>query len=160
MLEARLQQGSLLKKIIEAIKELVTDANFDCNDSGIALQAMDNSHVALVALLLRANAFEPYRCDRNLSLGISIANFAKLLKCGANDDTITIEADENGDSLNLTFENETGDRTSQFELKLMDIDSDHLGIPETSYDAVVKMSSAEFQRICRDLSTLSESGNI
>jgi len=41
----------------------------------------------------------------------------------------------------------------------MDIDSDHLGIPETSYDAVVKMSSAEFQRICRDLSTLSESGN-
>jgi len=107
MLEARLQQGSLLKKIIEAIKELVTDANFDCNDSGIALQAMDNSHVALVALLLRANAFEPYRCDRNLSLGISIANFAKLLKCGANDDTITIEADENGDSLNLTFENES-----------------------------------------------------
>ncbi|KAL6607325.1 proliferating cell nuclear antigen [Neocallimastix californiae] len=160
MLEARLQQGSLLKKIIEAIKELVTDANFDCNDSGIALQAMDNSHVALVALLLRANAFEPYRCDRNLSLGISITNFAKLLKCGANDDTITIEADENGDSLNLTFENETGDRTSQFELKLMDIDSDHLGIPETSYDAVVKMSSAEFQRICRDLSTLSESVTI
>lgn len=40
----------------------------------------------------------------------------------------------------------------------MDIDADHLGIPETIYDAVVKMSSAEFTRICRDLQNLSESG--
>lgn len=36
-------------------------------------------------------------------------------------------------------------------MKLMDIDSEHLGIPDTMYQAVVKMPSAEFQRICRDL---------
>lgn len=62
MLEACLEQGQLLKKVIEAIKDLVTDANWDCNDSGIALQAMDSSHVALVALLLRSEGFNPYRC--------------------------------------------------------------------------------------------------
>lgn len=39
----------------------------------------------------------------------------------------------------------------------MDIDSEHLGIPDTEYAAVVKMPSAEFQRICRDLSTVGES---
>ena len=38
MFEARLVQGSLLKKLIEAIRELVTDANFDVSTSGIALQ--------------------------------------------------------------------------------------------------------------------------
>jgi proliferating cell nuclear antigen len=38
----------------------------------------------------------------------------------------------------------------------MDIDAEHLGIPETEYDATVKMSSAEFQRICRDMAILSE----
>jgi proliferating cell nuclear antigen len=43
-------------------------------------------------------------------------------------------------------------------LKLMDIDSEHLGIPETQYDAVIKMPSSEFQRICRDLLILNESG--
>jgi hypothetical protein len=37
-----------------AIKELVTDANFECNEEGINLQAMDNSHVALVAVKLDA----------------------------------------------------------------------------------------------------------
>ena len=64
MFEARLVQGSLLKKVLEAIKDLVTDANFDCSSSGFSLQAMDSSHVALVALMMKAEGFEHYRCDR------------------------------------------------------------------------------------------------
>jgi proliferating cell nuclear antigen len=39
----------------------------------------------------------------------------------------------------------------------MDIDSEHLGIPETTYEAVVQMPSNKFQEIVRDLSTLSDS---
>ena len=42
----------------------------------------------------------------------------------------------------------------------MDIDQEHLGIPDTSYDATVTLSSAEFARICRDLSALGESVRI
>ena len=34
MFEARLVQGSLLKKIIDAIKDIVTEANFDCSSTG------------------------------------------------------------------------------------------------------------------------------
>lgn len=45
-------------------------------------------------------------------------------------------------------------------MKLMDIDQEHLGIPETSYDAVVRMPCADFQRICRDLQGISESVRI
>lgn len=83
MFEARLLQGSLLKKVLEAIKDLVTDANFDCSAQGFALQAMDSSHVSLVSLLLRADGFEHYRCDRGLSMGMNLANFAKMLKVRA-----------------------------------------------------------------------------
>ncbi len=50
------------------------------------------------------------------------------------------------------------DRISDFDVKLMDIDSEHLGIPDTDYKAVVKMSAAEFQRIIRDLSTIGDTG--
>ena len=83
MFEARLIQGELLKKIVESIKDLVTDANFDCSATGFGLQAMDSSHVSLVALLLRADGFEHYRCDRGLSMGMNLANFAKMLKVRA-----------------------------------------------------------------------------
>jgi proliferating cell nuclear antigen len=49
---------------------------------------------------------------------------------------------------------------AEYEMKLMDIDTDQLGIPETEYDAKVRLSAAEFARICRDLSQLGESVRI
>ena len=52
------------------------------------------------------------------------------------------------------------DRVGEYEMKLMDIDQEHLGIPDTQYDATITMSSAEFQRICRDLGALGESVKI
>jgi hypothetical protein len=81
MLEARLQQGSLLKRIVDALKDLVNEANVECSASGLSLQAMDTAHVCLVTLELRADGFELYRCDRTRTLGISLANLAKILKC-------------------------------------------------------------------------------
>jgi proliferating cell nuclear antigen len=160
MFEARLLQGSVLKKVLESVKDLVTDANFDCNTTGFSLQAMDSSHVSLVALLLRSDGFEHYRCDRNLSMGMNLANMAKMLKCAGNDDIITMKADDNGDIVTFMFESPNQEKISDFELKLMDIDSEHLGIPDTDYQAVVKMPSAEFQRICRDLSSIGDTAVI
>jgi proliferating cell nuclear antigen len=104
MFEARLIQASLLKKILEAVKDLVTDANFDCSSSGIALQAMDSSHVSLVSLLLRADGFEHYRCDKSLALGINLNSFAKILKCSGNDDIVTLKAEDSADTITFMFE--------------------------------------------------------
>ncbi|KAH1239704.1 Proliferating cell nuclear antigen [Glycine max] len=156
MLELRLVQGSLLKKVLESVKELVNDANFDCSSTGFSLQAMDSSHVALVALLLRSEGFEHYRCDRNISMGMNLNNMAKMLKCAGNDDIITIKADDGSDTVTFMFESPTQDKISDFEMKLMDIDSEHLGIPEAEYHAIVKMPSSEFARICKDLSSIGD----
>lgn len=157
MFEARLAQGQLLKKVIESIKELVTETNFECTATGLQMQAMDLSHVSLVSMFLRADSFEHYRCDRNLSMGMNLGNLSKILKCAANDDVITIKADDGGDRVTFMFESPNQEKISDFELKLMDIDSEHLGIPDTEYAAVVKMPSSEFMRICRDLTTIGES---
>lgn len=127
MFEARLTEASKLKKITDAIKELVTEANFDCSTTGISVQAMvsrrlalctcqpsekaqlrfsgglanrvllrpqslrcrraertcsfvtqDSSHVSLVALLLRQEGFDHYRCDRNALLGINLGSMGKV----------------------------------------------------------------------------------
>eukprot|EP00002_Diphylleia_rotans_P009475 TRINITY_DN1973_c0_g3_i1.p1 TRINITY_DN1973_c0_g3~~TRINITY_DN1973_c0_g3_i1.p1 ORF type:complete len:261 (+),score=77.21 TRINITY_DN1973_c0_g3_i1:132-914(+) len=160
MLEARLVQGSLFKKILDSIKELVNDANFECKTTGITLQAMDSSHVSLVTLSLRSEGFDHFRCDRPAALGLNLGTVSKVLKCAGNDDTITLRADEQGDTVTFVFETKSGDRTSDFEVKLMDIDSEHLGIPETEYQAVVRLPAGEFQRICRDLSTIGDSVTI
>jgi len=80
MLEALISHGGILKKLMDAIKDLVTEANFDCSSNGISLQAMDSSHVSLVALMLKADGFEHYRADRNVSLGINITSMSKIIK--------------------------------------------------------------------------------
>ncbi len=49
---------------------------------------------------------------------------------------------------------------SDFELKLMEIETEHLGIPETDYKCTVRMPSAEFQRIIRDLQVLGDACTI
>ncbi|KAM0787345.1 hypothetical protein ACM66B_003434 [Microbotryomycetes sp. NB124-2] len=160
MFEARLTQAELLKKILDAVKELVTDANFDCSDEGVKLQAMDNSHVALVSLNLASSGFEQYRCDHDMSLGMSLASLTKIIKCAANDDTITLRADANVDALGLLFEAKASDRVAEYEMKLMDIDAEHLGIPDTVYDAEVQLPAAEFARVVKDLKELGESVKI
>jgi proliferating cell nuclear antigen len=160
MFEARMTQGGMLKKITEAMKDLVTEANFDCSATGISLQAMDSSHVSLVALLLRAEGFDHFRCDRQISLGINLGSMGKVLKCCNNDDIVTLKADDNADSMTFMFENQSQDRISDFELKLMDIDSEHLGIPDTDYKSTIKLPANEFQRICRDLSILGDTVTI
>ncbi|KAI6102294.1 proliferating cell nuclear antigen, N-terminal domain-containing protein [Pisolithus croceorrhizus] len=160
MFEAKLQQAALLKRLLDSVKELVTDANFECNEEGINLQAMDNSHVALVAVKLDAEGFKKYRCDRPIPLGVNLTSLTKVLKCAKDDDIITIKANDDADILNLIYEARHSDRIAEYDMKLMDIDVENLSIPETEYDARVTMPSAEFTRIVRDLSILGESVKI
>ncbi|KAF1911647.1 proliferating cell nuclear antigen, C-terminal domain-containing protein [Ampelomyces quisqualis] len=121
---------------------------------------MDNSHVALVSMLLRSEAFSPFRCDRNIALGINLGSLTKVLRAAQSEDILTLKAEDAPDVVNLVFENASSDRISEYDIKLMDIDQEHLGIPETEYAATITMPAAEFQRICRDLSALSESVSI
>ena len=104
MLEARLDSDDTLKKIVDSLQVLVTEANLDCNDMGMSLQCMDSGHVALVLLQLRAEGFSEYRCDRGLPLGLKFDSLGKVLRCAGSGDSVTLRADDGGDSLNLTFE--------------------------------------------------------
>merc|ERR1711935_792687 len=103
----------------------------------------DSSHVSLVGLLLRADGFDHFRCDRNISLGINLGSMGKVLKCCNNDDIVTLKAEDNADAMTFMFENQSQDRISDFELKLMDIDSEHLGIPDTKEEEQVSIQMEE-----------------
>jgi hypothetical protein len=103
------------------------------------LQAMDNSHIALVSLELNRETFTNYRCDRNMSLGMNLGSLTKILKCAGANDEVKITASDDSDVLGLDFQNRRkasrdisfkslyfcvseADRMGQYEMKLMDID--------------------------------------
>jgi len=158
-LEAHLQQAVLLKKVVDAIKDLCKDVNFDCSEKGIQVQSMDSSHVALVSLLLRESAFSEFKCERPMSLGMNVESLSKILKMCSPHDTLKIRWNSGADT--VSFQCEGGeDRIADFDLKLMQIESEHMEIPEQHYKVSVKLPSSEFQKICRDLREFGETMQI
>lgn len=158
--EAKLEQAALWKKIVEAIKDLVADVNIECQAGGISLQALDTTHVSLVALKLKASAFDPWICDRNVTLGLNMNTLGKILKCAGNDDAVTLRSEDNSDHLTFIFETKGRDKVSEFQLKLINIEAETLAVADQEYRAVVTMPSSEFQRVCRDLSMIGDTVTI
>jgi proliferating cell nuclear antigen len=89
-------------------------------------------------------------------MGIQMGSFSKLLKCATSDDIITLKADDSGDLLEMLFESPKGEKESHYEMKLMDLDCEQLGIPDQEYSCNISLPSGEFSKICRDLSQIGE----
>lgn len=160
MLEAKFEEASLFKRIIDGFKDCVQLVNFQCKEDGIIAQAVDDSRVLLVSLEIGIEAFQEYRCDHPVTLGIDLTSLSKILRCGNNSDTLTLIAEDTPDSVLLLFEDTKRERIAEYSLKLMDIDADFLKIEELQYDTTLMMPSYEFSKVVRDLSQLSDSLNI
>merc|ERR1712135_121277 len=139
MFEAKIAQASLLKKVLDSVNSLIEEGTWDCSESGMSLQAMDSSHVSLCSLMLKTDSFEEFRCDRNISMGLNMGTMTKIIKCAGNDDSITVKCPEKSDTVSFVFENPNGGKVSDYEIKQMDLDGEHLGIPETDYSANIKL---------------------
>ena len=109
---------------------------------------MDNSHVSLVSVNLRADGFDKFRCDRTLSMGMNLTSMSKILRlvniwwlcscalvfvyfatfhsrCAANDDIITVKAQDQADTVTFMFESPNQEKVSDYEMKLMNLDQVH-----------------------------------
>jgi proliferating cell nuclear antigen PCNA len=53
----------------------------------------------------------------------------KILKCAANEDVVTMKAQDNADTVTFVFESTNQEKVSDYEMKLMNLDQEHLGIP-------------------------------
>merc|ERR1712083_186252 len=91
-----------------------------------------------------------------MGLGMNVDSLGKILKmCGPND-SLKLRWQNDADVVNFQCEGGDDDRIADFDLKLMQIESEHMEIPEQQYKVVAKLPSAEFQRICRDLKEFGE----
>ena len=90
-------------------------------------------------------------------MGMNLESMAKIFKCSSKDDIVTIRAEDQADTVSFIFEAPNHEKVSEYEMKLMNIEEEHLGIPDTDYAAIIKMPSVEFQRVVRDLSQFGDS---
>ena len=152
VLEIKTVQASAFRILVEALKEILTDANFECDETGIKMIAMDSSRTVLVHLKLQADKFESYICKEKKVLGISMINLFRIIKTMNNNDTLTLFLEKGKDSvLGIRIENSEKNTTSTFYLNLMDLHIDNIQIPSVEFESVITMPSTDFQKIIRDM---------
>tara|TARA_B110000211_G_scaffold109718_1_gene127386 strand:+ start:11560 stop:12366 length:807 start_codon:yes stop_codon:yes gene_type:complete len=150
-------QASAIRTLIEALKEILTDVNFEINLSGIKVIAMDSSHVSLIYMKLLAENFEKFYCDKPLVCGISIVRLFKLLKSMSPNDSLCmfITKSEPND-LQIHIETSEKGLRHKFSLKLMDLYLDKVEIPPAQFSSVLRIPSSDFQKLCRDMNNLGD----
>ena len=132
------------------------DVNVHCSDKGIQVQSMDSSKMALLFLLLHESAFAEFKCERPLSLGMNLSSLSKFFEMCNTRDPLRMRYGAGTDTLKLQSVSSCADgRSTEFDLKLIDVEAEHLEIPEQVYTATATMPSEEFRNICTGMKYIS-----
>lgn len=154
-------QGGALRTLFEVLREIVHDVSLCFDPTGIKLLTMDGARCALLYMKLNADSFEEFQCNGKFNVGINMASIFKLIRTCGSHDTVTFYIEQgNSDELGITIANSDKNSITNFKLKLLDVDSEEISIPDVEFDSIVTMPSVYFQRICRDMLNISETMTI
>ena len=144
------------KWLISAIKELLIDGIMDFRPDGFNVEGIDAAHIALVHAFLTRKFFRPpFHVKQSCSLSVNFPALEKILNVAHDTDVIRIwTAVANPDELNIQLISPS--RTSNWKLKLLDMDQERLSIPRESYGWNVRMHTAEYQRLIKELKIIAE----
>ena len=151
------------RTLMTALKDILLETNISFQSDGIRIINMDKSHTILVHLYLAASNFEFYECKKEkIIIGVNMFHLFKLINSIDNDDTLTIYIENNDyydgivSHLALRFENGNIKQCKTQKLKLIEPEQDELQVPDVKFSSIINLPSADFQKIIRDLSAISD----
>ena len=157
LFEIRTGQSSAFRILIEALKEILPEANVEFDSTGIKIIDVDETHTVLTYLSLNAPAFEYFYCPVKYILGIHMMYFFKLIKTIGNDDNLTLFLPaSNPNKLGIRAENASKKTINTWMMKLFDTNIQNIELPNIKFPSTIFMPSADFQKICRNFSQLAE----
>jgi proliferating cell nuclear antigen len=151
------------RTLMTALKDILLETNISFQPDGIRIINMDKSHTILAHLFLAAPNFEFYECTKEkIIIGVNMFHLFKLINSIDNDDTLTIYI-ENADyndgvvsHLALKFENGEIKQCKTQKLRLIEPEQEELVYPDVKFSSIINLPSADFQKIIRDLSCISD----
>jgi len=146
-------QASAFKSTFEVLKDVLNDLNIYFKPTGMYIVTLDTARTSLVDMFLPAENFEEYVCEQEVIAGINISNTFKLLKSITNNDVLKIEINSK-EYMNIEITSESKKSSTAFQLKLLDINESRIEVPEVQMSTVTTLPSADFQRLCRDMSNI------
>ena len=145
------------------------------------IQSMDKSHICLSSITITSKWFTTYEIIDTTNISLDATNFAVMMNYALKHSKMDMKFDDNVDPdklfINLSSStNSTSTTTSSttskkskevqhkfdhfFELNLIDIEQDTLGIPEVDYDVDFTMKSENFVELINELAVFGSNLNI
>lgn len=151
------------RTLMTALKDILLETNITFCPDGIRIINMDKSHTILAHLFLDAQNFEFFECKKDkIIIGVNMFHLFKLINSIDNDDTLTIYI-ENSDYIDgivshlaLKFENGEIKQCKTQKLRLIEPEPEELQYPDVKFSSIINLPSADFQKIIRDLSCISD----
>jgi len=157
LFEIRTVQAGAFRTLVEALKEILTEANLEFDAGGIKVMSVDETHTVLVYLRLYHDRFENYYCPAKHILGVNMIYLFKLIKTMGNNDSLTLYLPaSNPNKLGIRMENSDKSTVTNYFLKLFDTNVDEIQIPNLNFSNIIHMPSLDLQKICRDMNALGE----
>jgi proliferating cell nuclear antigen len=151
------------RTLMTALKDILLETNITFEPDGMRIINMDKSHTILAHLHLAAQNFEFYECKKDkIIIGVNMFHLFKLINTIENDETLTIYI-ENCDyvdgivsHLTLKYENGEIKQCKTQKLRLIEPEPEELQYPDVTFSSIINLPSADFQKIVRDLSCISD----
>jgi proliferating cell nuclear antigen len=151
------------RTLMTALKDILLETNITFQPDGMRIINMDKSHTILAHLHLSSQNFEFYECKKDkIIIGVNMFHLFKLINTIENDETLTIYI-ENSDYadgivsyLTLKYENGEIKQCKTQKLRLIEPEPEELQYPDVNFSSIINLPSADFQKIIRDLSCISE----
>jgi proliferating cell nuclear antigen len=157
LFEIRTVQSSAFRTLIEALKEILTEANLEFDSSGIRVINVDETHTVLTYLRLHADRFETFYCPAKYVLGVNMIYLFKLIKTLSNNDSLTLFLPaSNPNKLGIRAENAEKGTINTWMMKLFDTNIENIELPDIAFTSIIHMPSMDFQKMCRDFNALAE----
>jgi proliferating cell nuclear antigen len=145
-----------LAAVFKHVHSLSDIVNLQFTDTGLYMQAMDNSHACLFELSLEAEWFDAYDLPTACVVGVYSIILSKVISCLLEGQTITLSMDADGDRLGIELAGE-GTVTKVWALPLVDLESEHLEVPESDYSADISCRAQMFATLVSEMAIFSDS---
>ena len=139
------------KRSIDAISALISEGNFEFDNDGVVLKAIDPSQVAYVFFNMPKSSFSEFEMPAG-KVGLDLVELAKVVARAMPEDKMLLSFE--GSDLILTLE---GTITRRFKLPLLDISADEIPQPSPDFTADIEVDARILKEAFKDAALFSSS---
>ena len=154
------RKADIFATIFSHLKIFADGININFYEDHLYIQGMDYAHISLFEIKIMQDWFDKYEIlpDDIKEIGVNSVILSKILHTRQEPHSINLGFEGQPDKINIDFrctDKEIIDR--YFEIPLVNIDQEHLAIPNTEYEAQFTIPSKTFAKLIDELALFNDS---